>query len=1019
MSSGGWYLDNQMYGNKFTSVSLHYNTVFREVRNTKTITDFWAGVTQNADLAVRAASDEVQKTQKITKEWRRLGGDTFKFSDPLGVKKGVAIDSSIDEQDYDEEGYSINPLLTSIMLDDFNIAITNDYSDFGSDPLSQMWSMYKQNIPTSRFMSKIAAMMAHGQDNVSDEIKKELNDSTIARLLMTGVNISAKSNGLLSSFKKYQNANLMCQGSRFTYYNGTGINFGTLGLRVNIFPKWINGKFVSVNKQIEDILPYAVGNIEAVDLSTIEGIFTSLMETLNKEDATVQQSSGNSGKIHEDLKNIVSEFVKFQMPPAAYEPGMKYQDAVNKGTLKLRIGPYYSLSDLVIQDLSLNYSKYMVKNPAADLTMTTKNGEEKRSSVGIHEIADSLYSPLYCEVNLALRPVSKFTSDKLKEFVSGAWRKSDIKYINKQMRDDLKDIEDYNVNRYNTNPNVATARESIDNLVNAANESVNQAIKTEAARKAQQAANYEALNKQWDNLSLDQKKQILEDIKLYAVKSEENVIDENEDGTETVTVRTYGYFTESEWNDLVKKSLGDNPNGDPDVLSGLASVGYTDLTSVLDKSFSSEAMDIAMQKLYVEQAISVGGLTTEHAISNLEYQKALDEANTEKVRNVKNTVEYLNSHLDSAVSAVYEYDYSKPDATVVKHNPDGTTEELFTDEFMAEINAGIFEENIAKDSTLGENLSTAAQNYYSALSDVDNLKQELNKTENWEKRTIAEITEKQSSNVVSKMIKDTSTEIIKKYTKEAELGNITAEEANNKVKADTMNYLTSLDSSTLKAAKDGTINSISQYNQAVTSLATEVQSKKSQILELAVTNKFISSSTVLKDKGWVDSNGNYTDKFNAASLEEVYSTCTTFDQHYLEENGYTSSEIKRVQSEIDALKKNESLGEKASSELNESYMEVGRNYNQLIYLNSAIDSSIDYKNSITDSNREAWANEYKETTGKLIDFESDEGKEFVANKLKDTGATQKLENSVVELSESNSSDFYVWDNNGNTIDPIK
>ena len=1018
MSSGGWYLDNQMYGNKFTSVSLHYNTVLREVRNTKTITDFWAGVTKNADLAVRAASDEVQRTQKITKEWKRLGGDTFKFSDPLGEKQGVAIDSSIDEQDYDEEGYSINPLLTSIMLDDFNIAITNDYSDFGSDPLSQMWSMYKQSIPTSRFMSKIAAMMAHGQDNVSDEIKKELNDSTIARLLMTGVNIGAKSNGLITSFKKYQNANLMCQGSRFTYYNGTGINFGTLGLRVNIFPKWIDGKFVSVNKQIEDILPYAVGNIEAVDLSTIESIFTSLMETLNKEDAKKHQSSGESGKIHEDIKNIVSEFVKFQMPPAAYEPGMKYQDAINKGTLKLRIGPYYSLSDLVIQDLSLNYSKHMVKNPAADMTTTTDKGEEKRSSVGLHEIADSLYSPLYCEVNLALRPVSKFTSDKLKEFVSGAWRKSDIKYINKQMRDDLKNVQDYNVNRYNTNPNVTTARDSINNLVNAANESVNQAVKFEVDRKAQQAANYEALSKQWSNLNLDQKKQLLEDIKQYAVKSEETIIDENEDGTETVTVRTYGYFTDKEWEDLVNKTLGDNVNGDPDILSGLASVGYTDLNNVLDKSFSSEAMDIAMQELYVEQAISIGGLTTEHALSNLEYQKALDEVNTEKIRNVSCVVDYLNNYYDSK-STYYEYDYSKVDASIIKHNSDGTTEELLIDEFMTKANAGTLDENIANDLNLKENLSNAAKNYYELLSDADNIEQEINKTANWEKRTIAEITEKTSSNIASKMIKDTSTEIIKKYTKEVESGNITGDEANKKIKVDTVNYLTSLDSATLKAANEGATNSLTQYGQAITSLATEVQSKKSQILEKAVTNKFISSSTVLNDKGWIDSNGNYTNKFNEASLEEIYTTCTTYDQHYLEENGYSSDEINRIQAEIDALKKDESLGEKASTDLNNSYTEVGRNYNQLVYLNSTVSATIDYKNSITDSNREAWGKEYLEMTGKLINFDSEEGKEFIANKLKDTGATQKLEDSVIELSENNNDNFYVWNNEGNTIDPIK
>lgn len=898
MSSGGWYLDNQMYGNKFTSVSLHYNTVLRETRQIKTEKHFWDGVTKDPDLAVQAASEEEQQKQKITREWRRLGGDTRKFLDPLGNRLGTSIDESIDKQDYDEEGYSINPLLSTIMLDDFNVAITNDYSDFGSDPLSQLWSTYKTSIPTSRFFSKIFTLMADNQDNMTEEQNAKVRESFLGRGLMSMVNVVTKPNRWMTSFDKYKNASLMCQGSRFTFYNGTGVNFGTLGLRINIFPKWKNGKFVSVNKQIEELLPYAVGNIEPVDLSAVKTLANSLLKSLNQTEYEKLLKKENKSEIdiHANLKNLVSEYIKFQMPPAAYEPGMKYMDAVNKGTLKLRIGPYYSLSDLVINDLSLNFSRYMVKNPAADMTTTTDKGEEKRSSVGLHEIADSLYSPLYCEINLALRPVSKFTSDKLKEFVSGAWRKSDIKYINKQLRDDLKNVQDNVVKRYNTNPNVTTARESINNLVDSANKDVNQAISNNAAKKQQELENYEKLKEEYNNLSDYEKEKLYKALEDKAVKKESYTIDE--DGNTVVT--TSGYFTKDEFEELVEKTKGDNEKGDADLLSALSTLsGDKSLSDVINNGLSNSELNTALSNLYVEQCVSDKGLTTEHALANLEYQKAEDTAKSNKINAINNVVNAVNG---TDIGTTYKYDKENNKIIATKDGKEGT---LSVDDFMQD--ATVLSSKLTDSGTYSDtylvNAATITNNvnsYTKAQSDIANLEEEAQKTTNWENRTIESIIASPNSNIIANTVISTLNKI----------DNV----------ADKNLYINSLSDEFLSASRTGLQNTKQTIVQQETTLNSEANSKKTQLANRAITEQLISTTTLEKN-GWIDEKGNYTQKYYDTDLNEISAAFTTYSYG----NEFTDDVRAEIEKKQQDLAKDTNLGVKACSELQSKVDTVSEN----------------------------------------------------------------------------------------------
>lgn len=988
MSSGGWYLDNQMYGNKFTSVSLHYNTVLRETRQIKTETHFWDGVTKDPDLAVQAASEEEQQKQKITREWRRLGGDTRKFLDPLGNKLGTSVDESIDKQDYDEEGYSINPLLSTIMQDDFNIAITNDYSDFGSDPLSQIWSAYKTSIPTTRFFSKIFTLMADNQDNMTEEQNAKVRESFLGRGLMSMVNVVTKSNGWMTSFNKYKNAALMCQGSRFTFYNGTGINFGTLGLRVNIFPKWKDGKFVSVNKQIEDLLPYAVGNIEPVDLSAVQTLANNLLKSLDKAkyEELLKKENKSEVEINAELKNLVSEYIKFQMPPAAYEPGMKYQDAVNKGTLKLRIGPYYSLSDLVINDLSLNFSKYMVKNPAADMTTTTDKGEEKRSSVGIHEIADSLYSPLYCEVNLALRPVSKFTSDKLKEFVSGAWRKSDIKYINKQMREDLKNVQDSVVKRYNTNPNVTTARDSINSLVDSANKDVNQAINDNAAKKQQELENYEKLKEEYNNLSDKDKDKLYKALEAKAVKKESYTIDEN--GNTVVT--TSGYFTKDEFDDLVDKTKGDNEKGEADLLSALSTLsGDKSLSDMINNGLSDSELNTALKNLYVEQCVSDNGLTTEHALANLEYQKAEDTAKSNKINAINNVVEAVNS---TDIETTYKYDKENNKVIATK---DGKEATLSVDDFMQD--ATVLSSKLTDSGTYSDTYSvnaatitTNVNTYTKAQSDIANLEAESQKTTNWENRTIENIIASPNTNVVASTV-------IKTLNKMDDV-------------ADKNLYINSLSDEYLSASRTGLQNTKQAIVQQETTLNSEANSKKTQLANRAVTEQLISTTT-LENNGWIDENGNYTQKYYDTDLNEISATFTTYSYG----NEFTEDVKAEIVKKQNALAKDANLGTEACSELQSKVDTVSDNKEIIEQNLTYIDNTITNRDTVKQIDKKI-EETYKQSNGNtsIKDANGNYTKdysEFYAAEYKKAAETEyQLPDSTLNPNVDK-----IWNSNGDII----
>jgi hypothetical protein len=128
------------------------------------------------------------------------------------------------------------------------------------------------------------------------------------------------------------------------------------------------------------LYPYFIGQLED---------FASATNTSGPD----QEGTVSNGGV---VKEVANNCFMFQRPPGGYETEMKDIDIVQKGTLKLKIGNYYEIANLVCSDIMLNFSKNMVKNPK-----------------------EGTLSPLFCDVAISLRPTTKFSDKSLRKFVGG------------------------------------------------------------------------------------------------------------------------------------------------------------------------------------------------------------------------------------------------------------------------------------------------------------------------------------------------------------------------------------------------------------------------------------------------------------------------------------------------------------------------------------------------------------------------------------------------------------------------
>ena len=277
--------------------------------------------------------------------------------------------------------YSKTPICQSICNEDFSVNISNDWSDFGVDNIAgSIWNTIRQVGPYSSVIeSAISELVKTAED---EEKTYDKETATWSQKINHGINQIAKNYktyfGNLNQ-KDFFNRALIMQGTKFAYYGGTNVNFSNLGMRFTIFPKFENGVPVSVLDQVQNLYKYLIGSTEDFELD----------------------------KAPDDVQEIAKDYIKWQKAPGGFEPDLKNYDVIQPGTLKLKIGSLYAIPNLVCNDANFVFSRQMVKFPE-EITNISYEGNNAKVSM----------SPLFCDVSLALRPVSKYTEKLLLALVN-------------------------------------------------------------------------------------------------------------------------------------------------------------------------------------------------------------------------------------------------------------------------------------------------------------------------------------------------------------------------------------------------------------------------------------------------------------------------------------------------------------------------------------------------------------------------------------------------------------------------
>jgi hypothetical protein len=286
--------------------------------------------------------------------------------------------------------YRQDPIATAILAEDFQIEIANNWTEVDSgSPITGLWDNVRQYSPMIKWLGEKGTEISQQTD------EENAFGSTINQWLGDAGKWVGKMGERVSPFL---NKSMYVQGTRFTYYGGTSTSFGNLVMKYTIFSDWKNGEFKSVADQLSELLPY------------VSGVYDPITG-----DKSTQLTTGI-----EKVDEAIGEFIGWQSPPGGYEADIKSIEACMKGTLRLRLGAYYNIDNLVCQGCSINLSKTMTKNPT--------------------EPSELL--PLYAEVSLNLKPATIFTNESLMNFINSKGSEDLMKYLAEDNKGKLKKIQD-------------------------------------------------------------------------------------------------------------------------------------------------------------------------------------------------------------------------------------------------------------------------------------------------------------------------------------------------------------------------------------------------------------------------------------------------------------------------------------------------------------------------------------------------------------------------------------------------
>jgi len=325
---------------------------------------------------------------------------------------------------YDEDGYLYEPICTAPLQEDFQVTVQNSWSDLGGDQAGDFINSIRASL--APFAGTISAGLNEMLKNQTlDKFTDEEKNSTMGQILMAVVEKTAQlANGTEniqdyqnkqkltvteSNLAKFLNSALMVNSGKFSIFQGSNLNFQNMGMKFTIMPKWDpdTGVFDTVQHQLRDIYRYFFG--EYIDMSEILG---------------------------EDKNGTMLSRLTWQRPPGGYQADMSQLDAIQKGSLKLKLGGIYSICNVVVESAALTFSKQTVKNPRVTYERLTGEGDIKSSS--------DYLSPLSCEVNLILRPCTRYSDSTFKNIIEGAGMQKEKEDLSKHLIENLESIRDNN-----------------------------------------------------------------------------------------------------------------------------------------------------------------------------------------------------------------------------------------------------------------------------------------------------------------------------------------------------------------------------------------------------------------------------------------------------------------------------------------------------------------------------------------------------------------------------------------------
>ena len=357
--------------------------------------------------------------------------------------------------------YREKPLITSILSEDFIVGVNNQWGDAGG--ATQIESLFNQMKSSAPYVKEVGGLLR----NLSNKISEFVDPNG---WLGKGNNyLGQLADRMKTSSADNLNQALVTQGTRFSYYGGTATSFGNLSMKFTLFADWCfeNNEWVfrTVHDQLREIYPYAVGKYYPLDLNVRNSV-----------------AEGTEWRTAAELADkAISDFFGWQQPPGGFQSDIRSLDTCQKGTLRLVLGGYYTIENLVISDMSVNFSKTMTKIPPKIKMWDTevkqeikytgtfvkesvvyKDGEVETQTTadGIKQIKiqqetikntydaknstitntralittdEGFLTPLYADVIINLRPASSYSDNSLINFSSN-FGSGKFEYLQAKMR---------------------------------------------------------------------------------------------------------------------------------------------------------------------------------------------------------------------------------------------------------------------------------------------------------------------------------------------------------------------------------------------------------------------------------------------------------------------------------------------------------------------------------------------------------------------------------------------------------